>query len=116
MKKVEQVLARLETTGLKINIHKSAFCRQECEYLGYWITRKGIRPLNKKVEAINNIATPTTKKQLRRFIGMVNYYRDMWQGRSELLAPLSSLTSKTVKWLWTDVHQTAFDDMKKAIA
>lgn len=47
---------------------------------------------------------------------MVNYYRDMWQGRSELLAPLSSLTSKMVKWLWTDVHQAAFDGMKKTIA
>ena len=32
----------------------------------------------KKVEAIMNIATPKTRKQLRSFIGMVNYYRDMW--------------------------------------
>lgn len=50
--KVEQVLESLETTGLKINIHKSAFCRQECEYLGYWITRKGIKPLNKKLRQL----------------------------------------------------------------
>ena len=35
---------------------------------------------------------------------------------TELLAPLSSLTSKTVKWVWTEVHQAAFDNMKKAIA
>ena len=65
---------------------------------------------------MNNIATPTTKKQLQCFIGMVNYYRDMWQGRSDLLAPLSALTSKKAKWLWTDVHQASFDGMKKAIA
>ena len=116
LQKVEQVLARLQEAGLKINIQKSAFCRQECEYLGYWITRNGIKPLSKKVEAINNIAIPTTKKQLRSFIGMVNYYRDMWQGRSDLLAPLSALTSKKAKWLWTDVHQASFDSMKKAIA
>ena len=116
LKKVDQVLARLQAVGLKINIHKSAFCRTECEYLGYWITRNGIKPLSKKVEAINKIATPTTRKQLRSFIGMVNYYRDMWQGRSELLAPLSSLTSNKVKWEWTDIHQKAFDNMKKAIA
>ena len=116
LQKVEQVLARLQEAGLKINIQKSAFCRKECEYLGYWITRNGIKPLSKKVEAINNIAIPTTKKQLRSFIGMVNYYRDMWQGRSDLLAPLSALTSKKAKWLWTDVHQASFDSMKKAIA
>ena len=40
----------------------------------------------------------------------------MWKGCSELLAPLSSLTSKTVPWKWTEVHQEAFDAMKKAIA
>ena len=88
LEQVEQVLARLQEAGLKINITKSAFCRQECQYLGYWITRNGIKPVQKKVQAILNIAPPTTKKQLRSFIGMVNYYRDMWKGRSDLLAPL----------------------------
>ena len=73
-------------------------------------------PIPKKVQAIQDIATPTTKKQLRRFIGMVNYYRDMWVRRSETLAPLTSLTSKDVKWKWTEVHQKAFDTMKKIVA
>jgi len=116
LQKVELVLARLQEVGLKINIHKSHFCGQECEYLGYWITRNGIKPLSKKVEAIHNIAVPTTKKQLRRFIGMVNFYRDMWKGRSDLLAPLSALTSKKAPWKWIETHQAAFDAMKKAIA
>ena len=70
----------------------------------------------KKVEAISNIAPPKTRKQLQSFIGMVNYYRDMWPKRSHYLAPLSTLTSKNVKWEWTDVHQEAFDNMKKLIA
>lgn len=67
----------------------------------------------KKVEAINNIAALTTKRQLRRFIGMVNYYRDMWVLRSETLAPLTSLTSKEVKWLQTEVCQQSFYKIKK---
>ena len=90
---LEKVLTRLLEAGLKVNASKSFFCQTELEYLGYWITRKGIRPLNKKVDAILNIEKPTTRRQLRRFIGMVNYYRDMWPQRSELLAPLTSLTS-----------------------
>jgi hypothetical protein len=68
------------------------------------------------VKAIGNIAPPKNRKELRRFIGMVNYYRDMWVRRSHVLAPLAELTSKTVKWKWTEEHQTAFDDMKKIIA
>ena len=47
---------------------------------------------------------------------MVNYYRDMWGKRSEILAPLATLTSKTEKWVWKAEHQKAFDDMKKLIS
>ncbi len=50
--KLERVLARLQEAGLKINANKSFFARTELEYLGYWITREGIQPLPKKVEAI----------------------------------------------------------------
>ena len=42
-------------------------------------------PLLDKVEAINNLSVPTTKKQLRSFIELINYYRDMWLHRSEIL-------------------------------
>ena len=73
-------------------------------------------PIPKKVQAIQDMATLKTKKQLRRFIGMVNYYRDMWARRSETLAPLTALTSKDAKWDWTEVHQAAFDKMKKIVA
>ena len=114
--KLEQVLQKLQEAGLKVNASKSFFAREELEYLGYWITQEGIKPLNKKVEAINNLAAPKTQKQLRRFIGMVNYYRDMWVRRSETLAPLTALTSKKVKFKWTDVEQKAFDTMKRIMA
>ena len=46
---------------------------------------------------------------------MVNYYRDMWKGRSHVLAPLTGLVSKTTKWKWTDVEQRAFEDSKQMV-
>jgi hypothetical protein len=48
------------------------------------------------------------KYQLRQFIGTVNYDRDMWFRRSELLAPLTSLTSSKVKFEWHSSHQQIF--------
>jgi hypothetical protein len=45
---IELVLHRLQKAGLKINSSKSYFCKDEVEYLGNWITRDGIRPVNKK--------------------------------------------------------------------
>ena len=61
---LEQVLTRLAEAGLKINAEKSKFCATELEYLGYLITRQGVRPTLKKVEAILQIATPKTYKEL----------------------------------------------------
>jgi hypothetical protein len=75
---------------MRMNIFNSKFFAEQIEYLGYWITRQGIQPIYNKVEinAILNIQAPKTRKdyQLRQFIGIINYYRDMWFRRSELLA------------------------------
>ena len=60
------MLQRLQKAGLKVNAKKSKFCRTEVEYLGYLVTREGIKPQAKKVQAIHNMATPRTRKELRR--------------------------------------------------
>ena len=116
LEKLSEIFDRLEKAGLKVNITKSDFCKGELEYLGHWITRGGVQPLSKKVESISNLAAPTTRKKLRTFLGMVNYYRDMWVRRSHVLTPLAALTSTGVKFKWTDVHQKSFEDMKRILA
>ena len=78
----------MKQAGLKVNAKKSFFGRGKLEYLGYWITRKGVMPVPKKIEAIKNIATPKSIRDVRKFVGMVNYYRDMWIRRSDTLAPV----------------------------
>jgi len=78
LKHLEKVLSQLSEVGLKVNVNKSHFAKPEIEYLGYWITRDGIQPLFKKVQALQNAAPPKNKKQLHCFIRMINYYCDMW--------------------------------------
>ena len=106
------MLTRLAEAGLKVCPDKSSFCQHKLKCLGYWITRDGIRPLTKKVEAIMNVDEPKNRKELRRFIGMVNFYRDMWPKCSETLAPLAALTSSTTKFKWEEKHSKAFAKMK----
>ncbi len=67
------------------------FCALEIEYLGYVLTRYGIKPQRNKVHAILVIKPPTGVKQLRHFLGMVQYYRDLWARQRTMLAPLTSL-------------------------
>ena len=62
---LEKVLSQLSEAGLKVNANKSHFAKFEIEYLEYWITRDGIQPLPRKVEALQNIAPPKNKKQLQ---------------------------------------------------
>ena len=116
LQQLQQVLQRLQQAGLKVNASKSFFARHELEYLGYWMTREGIQPVPKKVQAIVNLQPPTNTKQVRKFIGMVNFYHDMWRTRSHLLAPLTRLVSNNVKFTWTDVEQKSFEDIKRVLS
>ena len=99
------------------------------EYLGYILTRDGIKPQSNKVQAVLAIQPPKGVKQLRHFLGMVQYYRDFWARQSNMLAPLTSLVgecgqtkvsqakgTKKVPWHWDKVHQKAFDHVKATIA
>ncbi len=70
---METVLTRLHDAGLKVNAAKSSFCAHEIEYLGYILTREGIKPQSKKVQAILTLNLPDNIKESRHFLGMVQY-------------------------------------------
>lgn len=113
---VNEVLKRLDTAGFRVNVNKCSFAQPHLDYLGYWLTREGIQPQPKKVEAILRLSPPKTKRQLRHFLGMINYYRDMWKRRSHYSAPLTGMISKDVKFQWGLEQQQAFDRIKKVIS
>jgi hypothetical protein len=94
LNKLRRVLIRLRDAGLTVNARKSSFCAVETEYLGYVLSKDGIKPQQKKVQAILALTPPQNIKQLRRFLGMVQYYRDIWARRSEILAPLTNLVGE----------------------
>jgi hypothetical protein len=110
-------------------LQKLTFCAIEIEYLGYVLTRDGIKLQSNKVQVILAIKLPTGVKQLRHFLDMVQYYRDLWARQSDMLAPLTSLVgecgqtkttkakgTKKVPWHWDEVNQRAFNHVKATIA
>ncbi len=114
---------------LKVNADKSTFCALDIEFLEYVLTKDIIKPQSDKVQAILAIQPPKGVKQLRHFLGMVQYYRDLWARRSYMLAPLTALVrecgqtkitkakgTKKVPWHWDEVHQRAFGHVKATIA
>ena len=81
-------MKRLHDARLKCKIDKCYFVEPEMEYLGYIITKDGIKPNPKMVQAILDMQPPTNKYKARHFVGMVQYYRDLWPRRAEILLPL----------------------------
>ena len=117
LQQLGRVLQRLRRAGLKINAEKSSFFAPEIEYLGYLLTKDGIKPVQKKIQAVLDLQPPTTLKELRSFLGMVQFYRDMWKQRSHILAPLTDLVGLGKKKIkWESKHQESFDRIKKVLA
>jgi hypothetical protein len=106
----------LKENNLQVNGDKSSFCAIEAEFLGFVLTRQGVKPQVKKVEGIVKIATPKTVKQVRSSIGMINYYKDHIPRRSDLFTPLTTLTKKGARFKWTDDCQHSFDKLKCLLA
>ena len=78
------------------------------EYLDFWDTRDGIKPIDRNIESITNMVPPTSQKLVRKCIGIITYYRDMWPRRSHTLAPLTKLTSINRIFKWTKVGHYDF--------
>ena len=71
LENLELTLQHIKYNGLKFNIEKSFFGQTEMKYPGFWVTRNGIRQINKKVEAIVNMDPPNNTKHVHEFTGLV---------------------------------------------
>ena len=76
LKLLRIVLERLKIFALQLNLEKCAIAKPEVSFLGYKINKQGYQPLEKKVEAMVNFPKPKTVEELRRFLGMMNFYRE----------------------------------------
>ena len=83
----------LTASGLKVNVPKCSFGLKLITYLGYVITRGGIKPDLNKVQGIMDIGRPATTIKAQALVCMVQYYRYMWTRRSHILASLAEAAS-----------------------
>lgn len=112
-----QLFQRLSEYNITINLDKCAFFQQEVNFLGHKISKTGIQPLPDKVRAIIEFPRPTTAAALKRFLGMVNFYRRFLPNAAAIQAPLhipGNLRGKDVI-TWSDEMEKAFLQTKRAI-
>lgn len=88
---LRQLLQRLTDYGVLINTSKCIFGEPEVNFLGYKVSAAGIQPLFSKVQAIQDFPVPKNIKELRRFLGMLNFYRRFIPAAASIQAPLNEL-------------------------
>lgn len=109
---LELIFERFRKHKLTIKPSKCKFLQPSVQLLGYIISEKGIAPNPSKVEAIKLMPSPTKLTELRTFLGMSGYYRQVIPNYATLAYPLVSLTKKNVPWNWSVECENAFKEIK----
>ena len=113
---LEKILQHLQDNGFLVNPLKCEWAVQETDFLGHWLMLTGIKPYHKKVNTIIQLEPPKNIKQLRSFLGMVTYYRNMWPCHSHILSPLTDLLKTPTRFYWSPECNIAFKHKKSLVA
>ena len=115
-KVLRQVLERLREFGLRLKRSKCKLMQPSVEYLGYRIDSQGLHTMADKVAAIQEAPRSQNVKELRAFLGLVQYYGRFVPRLSMHAYPLNQLLRKGVRWSWGSPCETAFCDLKSLLA
>ena len=114
---LRQVFQRLRHYGIIINPQKCVFGAPSIEFLGHLVDSDGIHPLPAKVQAIVAFPQPKSRRQLRTFLGLVNFYHRFIPRCAKIVEPLNTLLSGGHEHLsWDDATTQAFSAVKEALA
>jgi transposase InsO family protein len=117
---LETLFRRLRENGISLNAAKCNFGQSTVQFLGHEVSASGSRPLPAKVDAILNFPQPNTVHELRRFLGMMNFYRKFIPNAATLQRPLNTLlgAKKHDKTLitWTQDKADAFEMCRQALS
>ena len=119
--RLETMLQRLDSVDVRLNGAKCEFGQKSMEFLGHRVSEAGIAHTPARIDAIKQMSVPTTRTQLRSFLGMCNYFRDSVAKLGPITKVLSSLAGPKGKGAfrsgeWSPLHQEALDNAKSEIA
>ena len=102
MKDLQKVFDRLTGAGLTLKPSKCHIAVQSVRYLGHILEPTGIRPNPDKVHVVERYPVPKNVTEVRRFLGLTQYYKRFQKDYSHVAKPLQNLTKNDVAFEWTD--------------
>jgi len=110
---VKEILRRLEENDLYIKPEKCVWKMRKIGFLGVVIGPNRIEMEKEKVEGVLSWSEPKNVKDVRKFLGLTNYYRRFIKDFAQVARPMNMLTRKDEKWRWEEAQQKVFDELKQ---
>lgn len=110
------VFSRFSADQWKVKVSKCTFAQRSISYLGHVISEAGVAIDPVKVKAITDWTVPTNVRALRGFLGLAGYYRKFVRRFGIIARPLTDLLKKDTMFIWTSVHNSAFQTLKMALS
>ena len=114
-KHLHVILQTLREHQLFAKLNKCEFWLDQIYFLSYVASNDRILVYPCKVEVVLSWKRPTTVSEIRSFLGMAGYYRRFIEGFSKISLPLTRLTQKNAKFVWSKVYQNSFEELKKKL-
>lgn len=104
-----KVLLRFRKYKLRVKANKCMLGFEKVKYLGYELSGEGYSITQERKDVLKTLRSPTTRKELRSFIGFMNTFREFIPGYVTKMVPITSLLSPKKEYVWTDVQQEAYN-------
>lgn len=111
-----KLLAALEAHHFMIGADKVWAGHTSLDFLGYRLEQGTLLPDPERAAAISRLTPPTTRSQLRGFLGLTGYYREFIRGYAGIARPLYNLLKESVPWQWAQAEQHAFEELQHRLA
>ena len=109
---IKQLLEALKIEGFRLKFTKCTFASDSAKYLGHIIGYNNVSPLKDNLKSVREFPIPQTQKNVRQFLGKINFYNKYIPNSSIILDPLHNLLRKNQKFRWSGDCQNSFDKIK----
>jgi hypothetical protein len=112
---LRKVFLKCRRFGLSLNPNKSLFSMKEGKLLGHIVSAEGVKIDSSRVEAIQNFSLPRSKKEVKSFLGKINFLRRFVSDFAELVKHITTMLRKGNEVKWTAKSRESFNQIKKAL-
>ena len=113
---LESTLKALKTANIQLRKDKCSFGYPSGKFLGHIVSSNGRSPLPRLVKKIHEAENPMNRKQVQRFLGLANFYREYIPNFAAIAEPLYTLTHSMREWTWGEREESAFRSLRTKLS